>query len=200
MSQHILDQITLGALVIVRDKMLAQQAAGRKVYRLEVGDTSFDTPPHIRQAILEALESGKTHYPPSTGLPALREAALRKVREENCLPIRDADHVMVTIGGMHGLYMAFSALLDPGDQVILPDPMWSEIAAPLDERHSFDYAVRRSRGAERVAGTDQANDGGARSAAQPLLLRPANDQGVRRLQAAGRVLRLGQDFGRLAGL
>lgn len=128
MAEHILDQVTLGALVIVRDKMMALQAAGRKVYRLEVGDTSFDTPPHIRKAIVDALECGKTHYPPSTGLPALREAMLTKVREKNRLSIRDADHVMVTIGGMHGLYMAFSALLSPGDQVILPDPMWSEIA------------------------------------------------------------------------
>jgi aspartate aminotransferase len=128
MAEHVLDQITLGALVIVRDKMMAQQAAGRKVFRLEVGDTSFDTPRHIRKAITDALESGKTHYPPSTGLPKLREAMLNKVREENRLPIRDADHVMVTIGGMHGLYMAFSALLEPGDEVILPDPMWSEIA------------------------------------------------------------------------
>jgi aspartate aminotransferase len=127
MAEHILDQVTLGALVIVRDKMMAQQAAGRKVYRLEVGDTSFDTPAHIRKAIVDALESGKTHYPPSTGLPALREAMLKKMRDENHLSIRDADHVMVTIGGMHGLYMAFSALLNPGDQVILPDPMWSEI-------------------------------------------------------------------------
>ena len=128
MAQHILDQVTLGALVIVRDKMMAQQAAGRKVLRLEVGDTSFDTPPHIRKAIIDALDSGKTHYPPSTGLPALREAILKKVHAENHLPIKDADHVMVTIGGMHGLYMAFCALLEPGDEVILPDPMWSEIA------------------------------------------------------------------------
>jgi aspartate aminotransferase len=128
MTEHILDQITLGALVIVRDKMMSEQAAGRKVFRLEVGDTSFDTPPHIRHAIVEALDSGKTHYPPSTGLPKLREAILNKVRKENHLPIRDADHIMVTIGGMHGLYMTFSSLLDPGDEVILPDPMWSEIA------------------------------------------------------------------------
>ena len=127
MAEHVLDQVTLGALVIVRDKMIAQQAAGRKVYRLEVGDTSFDTPPHIRKAIIDALESGKTHYPPSTGLPALLAAMLKKMREENHLPIRDADHVMVTIGGMHGLYMSFSALLNPGDEVILPNPMWSEI-------------------------------------------------------------------------
>jgi aspartate aminotransferase len=126
--EHILDKVTLGALVLVRDKMMALQATGRKVYRLEVGDTSFNTPANIRQAINDALEQGKTHYPPSTGLPQLRAAMLKKMRDENHLPVKDAEHVMVTIGGMHGLYMAFCALLDPGDEVILPDPMWSEIA------------------------------------------------------------------------
>ena len=95
MTQHILDNVSLGALVIVRDKMMALQAAGRKVYRLEVGDTSFDPPAHIQKAIIDALQSGKTHYPPSTGLPALRQAALKKMREQNHLPIRDADHVVV---------------------------------------------------------------------------------------------------------
>jgi aspartate aminotransferase len=128
MGEHILDKVTLGALVIVRDKMLAQQAAGRKVYRLEVGDTNFDVPANIQQAIAEAMKTGKTHYPPSTGLPPLRKAMLRKIRDENQLPVKDDEHVLVTIGGMHGLYMTFASLLEPGDEVILPDPMWSEIA------------------------------------------------------------------------
>jgi aspartate aminotransferase len=74
------------------------------------------------------MKTGKTHYPPSTGLPQLRKAMLKKIRDENHLPITDDDHVLVTIGGMHGLYMAFASLLEPGDEVILPDPMWSEIA------------------------------------------------------------------------
>ena len=125
---HVLDNVTLGALVLVRDKMMAQQAAGRKVYRLEVGDTNFDVPTNIQQAITEALRQGKTHYPPSTGLPQLRKAMLHKVQTENRLPIKDDEHVLVTSGGMHGLYMTFAALLEPGDEVILPDPMWSETA------------------------------------------------------------------------
>jgi aspartate aminotransferase len=124
---HVLDHVTLGALVLVRDKMMAQQAAGRKVYRLEVGDTNFDVPTNIQQAIAEAMKQGRTHYPPSTGLPQLRKAMLQKIREENKLPVKDDEHVMVTIGGMHGLYMTFASLLEPGDEVILPDPMWSEI-------------------------------------------------------------------------
>jgi aspartate aminotransferase len=125
---HVLDNITLGALVLVRDKMMAQQAAGRKVYRLEVGDTNFDVPANIQQAISDALKQGKTHYPPSTGLLQLRQAMLHKMQTENKLPIKDEEHVLVTIGGMHGLYMAWASLLEPGDEVILPDPMWSEIA------------------------------------------------------------------------
>src|SRR5512144_2675088 len=121
---HIIDNITLGALVLVRDKMMAQQAAGRKVYRLEVGDTDFDVPANIQQAITDAMKQGKTHDPPSTGLPHLLRAMLHKMQTENKLPIKDEEHVLVTIGGMHGLYMAFAALLEPGDEVILPDPMW----------------------------------------------------------------------------
>jgi len=131
MPEHVLDLVTLGALVVVRDKMLALQAAGRPVFRLEAGDTSFDTPPHVRKAIHDALESGKTHYPPLSGLPALREAACQKVQQQNRLPIRDADHVIVTVGGMQGLYLTFAAMLEPGDEVILPDPEWGETAESI---------------------------------------------------------------------
>ena len=153
MTDHILDGLTLGPLIIVREKMLALQAAGRKVYRLEAGDTSFDTPPHIQKAITDALESGRTHYPPITGLPQLREAMLAKVRAQNHLPIRDADHVVVTVGGMHGLYLTFCSMLNPDDEVILPDPMWGETAelirrpggvpvpVTLRPEHDFGYAA-----------------------------------------------------------
>jgi aspartate aminotransferase len=126
MAEHVLDRVTLGPLVLVRDKMMALQAAGRRVFRLEAGDTSFDTPEHIRKAIHEALESGKTHYPPLSGLPALREAIWRKVQQQNRLPISNANHVIVTVGGMQGLYLTFASMLESGDEVIIPDPEWGE--------------------------------------------------------------------------
>ncbi len=125
---HIVDSVSLGAIVQVRDRLLEQQARGRKVLRLESGDPSFDIPVHVREAMEKALRDGLTHYTASTGIPALREAILRKVTTENGLHIPDADHVVVTNGGMHGLYILFRALLDSGDEVILPDPMWTEIA------------------------------------------------------------------------
>jgi len=125
---HILDTISFGAIVAVRDRLLAQQAAGRKLYRLESGDPSFDVPPHIREAIRAALEQGQTHYTVSTGILPLREAIVAKVRRDNHLPIEHPEQVVVTNGAMHALYLVFRALLDPGDQVIIPDPMWTEIA------------------------------------------------------------------------
>lgn len=123
---HVVDQISLGAIVQVRDRLLEQQARGRKVLRLESGDPSFDIPPHVREAMERALRDGLTHYTPSTGIASLREALFSKVKEENGLLVPGPDHIVVTNGGMHGLYILFRALLEPGDQVILPDPMWTE--------------------------------------------------------------------------
>ena len=125
---HILDQVSFGAIVQVRDRLLEQQAQGRKILRLESGDPSFDIPAHVREAIEKALRDGQTHYTASTGIPPLRKAIFQKVIAENKLAVPNDDHVVVTNGGMHGLYILFRSILDSGDEVILPDPMWTEIA------------------------------------------------------------------------
>ena len=125
---HIVDQVSFGAIVQVRDRLLEQQARGRKVLRLESGDPSFDIPVHVREAMEKALRDGFTHYTASTGIPVLRKAIYQKVTTENKLLVPNEDHVVVTNGAMHGLYILFRALLDSGDEVILPDPMWTEIA------------------------------------------------------------------------
>jgi aspartate aminotransferase len=148
---HILDSISFGAIVAVRDRLLDQQAAGRKIYRLESGDPSFDVPPNVREAMAQALAKGHTHYTASTGIQPLREAIVTKVRRDNGLPVDNADQVVVTNGGMHALYLIFRSLLDAGDEVIIPDPMWTEIAenirlaegvpvrCTLDAKHDMAY-------------------------------------------------------------
>lgn len=125
---HVVDSVSFGAIVVIRDRLLDQQAAGHKIFRFESGDPSFDAPPHVREAIKAALDKGLTHYTASTGVQPLRDAILAKVRRDNGLPIENADQVVVTNGGMHALYVTFRALLEQGDEVILPDPMWTEIA------------------------------------------------------------------------
>jgi aspartate aminotransferase len=125
---NIVDQVSLGAIVQVRDRLLEQQAHGRKILRLESGDPSFDIPVVAREAMEKALRDGLTHYTASTGIPVLREAIFKKVTADNGLRVATVDNVVVTNGAMHGLYIIFQALLEPGDEVILPDPMWTEIA------------------------------------------------------------------------
>jgi aspartate aminotransferase len=151
---HMLDQISFGAIVTVRDRLFVEQAGGRKLYRMESGDPSFDVPPHVREAIHIALEKGHTHYTMSAGIQPLREAIVEKVRRDNQLPISHPDQAVVTSGAMHALYLVFRALLDPGDEVILPSPMWTEIAenirlgggvpvrCPLDAEHAMAYTAQ----------------------------------------------------------
>jgi aspartate aminotransferase len=125
---HLIDSISFGAIVAVRDRLLERQARGLPIYRLESGDPSYDVAPWVREAIVAALDRGETHYTASAGIAPLRKAIVTKARERNRLPIEHPDQVVVTSGGMHALYVAFRALLQPGDEVILPDPMWTEIA------------------------------------------------------------------------
>ncbi|MBI5543142.1 MAG: aminotransferase class I/II-fold pyridoxal phosphate-dependent enzyme [Deltaproteobacteria bacterium] len=126
MGEHLLYRIPLGGIVSVRDRLLELQAKGRKVYRLESGDPSFSIPDHVRLAMIKALEAGHTHYTAGAGIQPLREAAARKMVEENRIALRGSNSVFVTNGAMHGLYVVFRALLEPGDEVLLPDPTWTE--------------------------------------------------------------------------
>jgi aspartate aminotransferase len=144
---HLVDQVSLGAIVQVRDRLLEQQARGRAVLRLESGDPSFDIPAHVREAMEKALRDGLTHYTLSSGITPLREAIFRKVTTENGLKVNDPDSVVVTNGAMHGLHILFRALLDPGDEVILPDPMWTEATENIRLAGGIPVPVRLHAGA-----------------------------------------------------
>jgi aspartate/methionine/tyrosine aminotransferase len=79
MSSHVLDHLSLGKIVQIRERLIAAQAAGRTVYRFESGDPSFAPPPHVVAAVADAAARGQTHYPPNNGIPALRSAIRRKL-------------------------------------------------------------------------------------------------------------------------
>jgi aspartate aminotransferase len=123
---HPLDQISLGKIVQIRERLFEAQARGARVYRLESGDPSFSPPPHVIEALAEAARAGKTHYIPNNGIPELRAALARKVEAKNGIQGVSASDVFVTNGAMHALNILFAALLQPGDEVIVPDPMWYE--------------------------------------------------------------------------
>lgn len=111
------------ATVAVTSRALELQRQGRKVISLSVGEPDFDTPPHITRAAIKAIKAGKTKYTPVSGIPELREAISAKFRRENGLDYAP-DAVTVTSGGKQALFNAFFALLDPGDEVLIPAPYW----------------------------------------------------------------------------
>jgi len=124
---HYLDAISLGKIVQIREQLLKAQASGMRVFRFESGDPSFSVAQPVLDAIDAAAAAGKTHYIPNNGIPQLRDALAAKVRDRNGLAGVASDDIFVTNGAMHALFVTFGALLVPGDEVIVPDPMWTEV-------------------------------------------------------------------------
>lgn len=104
----------------------AREQAGHRVLHLERGEPDFDTPPHIVDALAAAARAGETHYPEVRGSRPLREALAEKLRRENGIAAH-VDDITITAGGTHALWMAFQALLSPGDEILVPSPHWMAI-------------------------------------------------------------------------
>jgi aspartate aminotransferase len=94
---------------------------------LAVGEPNFPTPLHVVDAADAAARSGKTGYVSNAGIPELREALAEKIRTRNGYEV-SANEVVVSNGGVEGIFAALSALLDPGDGILLPDPGWPNFA------------------------------------------------------------------------
>ncbi len=99
----------------------AVEATGREVIHLEIGEPDFDTPLNVREAAKRAIDAGQTHYAPFAGIPELRSAIAQDVTARRGFEV-DPDRVFVTVGGKGVMYYAILALVDPGDEVIVPDP------------------------------------------------------------------------------
>lgn len=109
----------------VSDKAKALKAAGRDVVALAGGDPDFDTPDYITAAAFQAIENGATHYPaPMKGITPLLEAIAHKMEADNGIKVNPATDVVVTPGGKWSLFLALSAILNPGDEVIYLEPVW----------------------------------------------------------------------------
>ena len=119
----------------LRYAMMEMAAGMDDVIALGRGDPDLPTPPHIVEAASQALRDGRTAPTPVKGMPQLREAIADHMRELNGLPV-DMQNVMLTTGGQEGLFLAVQAVIDPGDEVLVPDPCYS----------SYDDAIDRAGG------------------------------------------------------
>jgi aspartate aminotransferase len=104
--------------------MAAQlKAKGVDVIAFGTGEPDFDTPKHIREAAIKAIESGKTKYTPAGGIPELKAAVVNKFKRDNNLEYTQAE-VIINCGGKHSFYNLMQVLLNDGDEVIIPAPYW----------------------------------------------------------------------------
>jgi len=158
-------QIAPSPTLAVNAKAKALKAAGADILNFSVGEPDFDTPEHVCVAGKKAIDDGHTRYTAVPGIPELRKAVAHRFREDhgwNYTP----EQIQVSCGGKHGLYNIFQAILNPGDEVLVPAPYWVSyppmiqlaggipVIVPLEEKNNFDldpdildqYATNRTRG------------------------------------------------------
>jgi aspartate aminotransferase len=107
----------------VTNKANELRASGKDIIGLGAGEPDFDTPSHIKQAAIEAIEAGKTKYTAVDGTPELKQAIMKKFKRDNNLEY-DANQILVSSGGKQSFFNLSLALLNPGDEVIIPAPYW----------------------------------------------------------------------------
>ena len=141
--------IAESATLAVDAKAKALKAAGEPVIGFGAGEPDFPTPAHIVETAIEACRNpANHHYTPAAGLPELKEAIAAKTKRDSGVDL-PAAQVLVTNGGKHAVYNTFQALLDPGDEVLVPAPWWTTypeaiaitggrmVEIPTDERSGF---------------------------------------------------------------
>jgi aspartate aminotransferase len=139
--------IAPSATLAVDAKAKALKAAGENVIGFGAGEPDFPTPPHIVEAAAEACRNPRNHkYTPAAGLPELREGIAVKTMRDSGVSV-NASQILVTNGGKHAIFVAFSALCDPGDEVICPAPYWT----------TYPEAVVLAGGVPVVIDTDEAS-------------------------------------------
>src|SRR5690348_10367621 len=115
-----LDTVPFSGIIRIRDMMYSV----KNPFRLDQGDVSFDAPETVKAAMRRAIDENRSHYLQTTGLPRLLDLLAGKLRVQNRIPIGSPEEIMVTTGGIHGVFIACQGLLEPGDEVIVPDPEW----------------------------------------------------------------------------
>ncbi len=134
------------ATIAVTARAKELKAQGVDVVGFGAGEPDFDTPQYIKEAAIQAIQSGQTKYTAAAGIPELRKTIAEKLAKDNGLTY-SPDQIIVNIGGKHSVYEAMQAVLDPGDEVLLPTPYWV----------TYPEAVKLAGATVKVLETDKAN-------------------------------------------
>ncbi len=133
--------IAPSATIEISNRAKKMQREGIDVISLSIGEPDFDTPKHIRDACIDALNRGETHYAPSNGIPELLSAVSEKITTENRFPCKP-EQVIVTCGAKDAIYEGMEAVLNPGDEVLLLTPAWVSYRALRPDGRRDDREAR----------------------------------------------------------
>jgi len=120
---------------------------GARITHMEIGRPDFDTPAHIKAATIRALDAGRVHYGPDNGIPELREAIAEKLARDNGMRVDPELGVVVTVGCKEAILSTFLAFLRRGDEVLVPEPAWSDYVhtVRLADGHPVSVPLRQER-------------------------------------------------------
>jgi aspartate aminotransferase len=126
-----LSQLQPSAVNAILAEVRAVTAQGRSVVSLMRGEPDFPTPPHIIDAAIAALRNGRTSYPDNRGEKKLREAVAAKLSREDGVGYDPESEILITDGATLGIHTALMTLVEPGDEVLLPDPIYDAYRSPI---------------------------------------------------------------------
>ena len=118
-----MDRMAPSGIRKVNEKALAMERAGETVIHFEIGRPDFDTPEYIKKAAFQALSEGRVHYTSNFGLMELRQAIAEKLNRENGIGYKPSE-VLVTVGLSEAVFAVLAAILEEGDELLVPDPVW----------------------------------------------------------------------------
>jgi aspartate/methionine/tyrosine aminotransferase len=116
----------------VFEEVNKRQAAGQQIINLGIGRPDFDTPRNIKEAAKKAIDDGHVHYASNYGIDSLRKAISEKFERDNGLMFDHDKEIMVTVGANEAVFVAMMAFVNPGDEVLIPDPCWPHYAPCAD--------------------------------------------------------------------
>jgi len=129
-ARHMAD-IPFSTIRRVFERAAQLAASGRKIINFGIGRPDFDTPEHIKAAAKKALNEGRVHYTPNTGLPQLRQAIADSIRTYKQVSYNPEKEIMVTAGGQEAIYLSLRAFLNPEDEILVPDPGYPQFMSAI---------------------------------------------------------------------
>ncbi len=124
MASSRVQKVAPSATLQITAKAKAMKAQGIDVVGLAAGESDFDTPQHIKEALYQAVKEGFVYYTPTQGIPELRKAIAEKLERENKISYAPDREIIVTPGAKQALYEAVLAITNPGDEILIPEPCW----------------------------------------------------------------------------